>query len=45
MIEISTTYLGYVVIEFIDEDNNAHELATLTPEVVEALKEFWDVKD
>lgn len=45
MIEISTTYLGYVAIEVIDEDNNAHELATLTPEVVEALKNYWGVED
>lgn len=44
MIEVSTTYLGYVVIEVIDENDNAYEVATLNPEAVEALKEYWGVE-
>ena len=45
MIEVSTNYLGHVVIEKIDDNNNAYELATLYPKTVEALKNYWGVED
>lgn len=45
MIEVRTNYLGYVVIEEIDENDNAYELATLYPKTVEALKNYWGVED